>query len=743
MFFYIMKKVFIFLALSFYGFLFSQTTKQSLNAQQIINKVLINKSKNASKLHYKSFEYNNYSKIIFSAYDSLIPDKIGHITDYRLKSFLKTRYDSTAYKFKQEIKNKHFFVAEKIAKMQYSHHREKEKILAVKMAGFKEPIYEFITLGVTKIDFYNNKLVLFGTSYVSPLAKKGWRNYQYQLIDFNDEQFVIHFKSKKRKKSKGLEGNLFIDKTTFALTKVKANIYGKISVNITQNFKYLPSFKHWFVDDTKILLTKGTSKTSIKAFRILIGFRPKYSVSKFSPEEVSYIQIESKNDSIKLNKPIRIKRNDYAISIDKKAIQRKSVYWNNTIETPKDKQTYQFLDSVVKARNIENKLIVLRKITKGKFGTKLFDIDLGQLATFNNHEGFRLGVGGSTNDYLSSKFRLNGYAAYGNKDKKIKYKYGIDFLLKKESNAWIGGSYTNDLFESAKPRLLFKEPNFALINPRNTNISLFYKFKETEFHINHDIAPNFITKSQISSGFYQNQFDYSFISRTKLLHEYKLTNLSFAFEWTPYSTYMETPRGKFSVKKGTTQINAEITKSFDNILAGDFSFTQVNLKLHHKIKTIKSGSTEFLLKAGYTFGEAPFSHLYNHIPNNTLAQPWRTRINLAGTNAFETMLFNEFISDKYASIQIRQNFEKFRIGKKFKPKLSFITRYVIGDIKNPINHQGVHFKSVKKGYIESGLVLNQLLYGIGVSSFYRYGAYQFNNFEDNITLKITYVIDLF
>ena len=725
--------------------MYSQKINKNIDADEIIMNVIKNKSKNSSKLRFKSFEYNNYSKIIFSANDSLIPNKIDVITDYRLKSFLKTRYDSTSYKFKQEIKNKHFFIAEKISKNQFSDRKEKETILAVKMAGFNEPVYEFITLGLSKINYYKNKINLIGTNYVSPLAKDAHKNYKYTLKYFNENNYVIHFKSKRRKKSVGLEGDLFIEKNSFSLTKVTTNIKGKINIKITQDFKYLKNFKHWFVDKTNILLTKGNSKTNIKAFRVLIGFRPKYSVSKFNPEKVSYIQITSKNDSIIINKSINIKRNDYAILIDKSAIKRNSPIWKNynLKNKKKDKKTYSFLDSVVKERNIENKLIILRKITQGKFGTKIFDIDLSQAITFNNHEGFRFGLGGSTNDFLSSKFKLSGYAAYGNKDHVIKYKYGFDILLKKESNAWIGGSYTDDIFESAKPRLLFKEPNFSLINPRNTNISLFYKYKESEVHVNHDIAPNLITKSQISTGTYNNLFDYSFISRTKLLHQYKLTNLTFALEWTPLSKYMETPRGKFSVKKEYPKINAEITKSFDNILNGEFSYTQINLKLDHEIKTIKSGSTQFLLKAGYTFGEAPFSHLYNHLPNNTLAQPWRARINLSGTNAFETMLFNEFISDKYASIQIRQNFEKFRIGKKFKPKLSFITRYVIGTIKNPINHQGVKFKTLKKGYIESGLVLNQLLYGIGVSSFYRYGIYRFDKFEDNITLKITYVIDLF
>lgn len=721
--------------------IFAQNDLYNAKAKEIITKVILNKDANSNK-KFNSVTYNNYSKIIFSAFDSLISDKIDVITDYRLKSFLKTRADSTSYKFKQEIQNKHFFIAEKIAKYEYANQKEKETILAVKMAGFKKPVYEFIPFGVSGIDYYKNKLDLFGESYVSPLANNALNDYKYTLIKANQSNYIIHFKSEKRKKSVGLKGVLYIDKKTFALTKVITEINGKINVKISQNYIFKKDRKHWFIDETNILLTKGTSETSIKAFRVLIGFRPKYSVSKFNPEDVSYVKITSKNTGFEINKPIRIKRKDYAIIIENAATNRTSKQWNNHFQNDlREQRTYQFLDSVVKEHHVERKLTFLRKFSEGLVNTHYFDIDLTQIITFNNHEGLRLGFGGSSNTSLSSLFKINGYAAYGNRDKKIKYNYGIGFLIDTHSNTWIKGSYTNDLFESATPRLLFESSKYYLQNPRTTNISLFYNYQTTAIGLDHDITPNFITKTQFSFGQYSNLFDYSFISRTKLLHDYNLTNLSFAFEWTPLSKYMKTPIGKFSVKKEFPKINVEVTKSFDNLLDGDFNYIQGHLKINHEIKTIRSGSTQFLLKAGYIYGEAPFSHLYNHGSNYSLKTPWINRINFSGTDNFETMLFNEFISDKYASIQMRQNFEKFRIGPNFKPKLSLVTRYTLGTLKNPINHQGVKFKTLQKGYVESGLILNQLFYGIGLSGYYRYGPHAFKTTKDNIALKITYVFD--
>jgi len=732
-----MVKYLYFITLFTSGILFSQ--KKSPNAISIINKVFENTKNNSTRIRFPFYEYTNYNKIIFSAQDSLISDKIDFITDYRLKSFLKTRADSTSYKFKQEIKNKHFFIAEKISKQQYNKAREREDILAVKMAGFKEPIYEFISLSVANINFYKNKINLFGSSYVSPIAKNATKDYTYNVIGETNTNYIIKFKSN-RKKSIGLEGELTIHKNSFAITKVKTNIKGKVTVQLIQHYKYLEKQKHWFANEMTIILTKGTSKISTKAFRRLIGFRPKYSASTFHPEDVSYIQITSKNYNFNVAKPPKITLNDYDINVTKKGINRQSPLWDSIENNIKEKRTYLFLDSIVKQHHVEKKIIALRKFLTGQFATKIIDVNLSQVTDFNNYEGIRLGFGGSSNESLSSVFKINGYANYGLKDKKIKYQYGLSFLVRKHSNTWISLNQTDDIYEAAKPKLLFNTSDFALINPRKTNISQFYNYNTSAITISHDFAPYITTKTQFSTGKYHNLFPYRFINRTKNSQNYNLTNVSFAIEWTPFSKYMKTPRGKFLVKNAYPKINAEITKNFNTILDGSFNFTQVNVKVDQEFKTIKSGSTQVLIKGGYTFGEAPFSHLYNHGSNHALSSPWRSRINLSGTDAFETMLFNEFISDKYISIQARQNFEKFRIGKNFKPKLSIVTRFTIGTINNPINHQGVSFKSLKKGFIESGIVLNQLFYGVGVSGFYRYGPHRFSNIEDNISLKITYVL---
>jgi hypothetical protein len=289
---------------------------------------------------------------------------------------------------------------------------------------------------------------------------------------------------------------------------------------------------------------------------------------------------------------------------------------------------------------------------------------------------------------------------------------------------------------------LFDETSFSLINPRNLNIGQFYGYKTYEINLEHDLLPNLESKLKLSQGKYDTKFEYQFVSPNNVLTDYQLTLASLAIKWTPLSKYMNSPIGKITVKSGFPKMIVQLTQSFTTLFDGDFDFTQVNFKLEHTIKTLRNSSTSFLIQGGLVTGDAPLSHLYNATPNYSLNNPWRKRINFSGTNAFETMSFNEFISDNYMMLQARHNFKRFSISQKFKPKLSLISRFAVGDIKNLDYHQGVDFKKMNKGYLESGVVINQLFKGFGISSFYRYGAYGNPKFSDNLAVKLTYVLSI-
>lgn len=67
-------------------------------------------------------------------------------------------------------------------------------------------------------------------------------------------------------------------------------------------------------------------------------------------------------------------------------------------------------------------------------------------------------------------------------------------------------------------------------------------------------------------------------------------------------------------------------------------------------------------------------------------------------------------------------------------------------MNNPEYHHNVDFKTMEKGYFESGLMLNKLvrlkLLSVGLGGMYRYGPYSYASFKDNVAYKFTLTLPI-
>ena len=176
--------------------------------------------------------------------------------------------------------------------------------------------------------------------------------------------------------------------------------------------------------------------------------------------------------------------------------------------------------------------------------------------------------------------------------------------------------------------------------------------------------------------------------------------------------------------------------------SNDFDFGKIDLRTEFEKKYLNGQKTSMLIQGGYAFGDLPLSHLYSISPNNITKETILQRITFAGKNSFETMYYNEFFSSEYVQFQFKHGFKKITLFKKVKPSFVFVTRMAWGNLKDPERHLGLDFKTLNKGYFESGIELNQIYKGLGLVGFYRYGPNGLLKFEDNIAVKISYILDL-
>ncbi len=378
-----------------------------------------------------------------------------------------------------------------------------------------------------------------------------------------------------------------------------------------------------------------------------------------------------------------------------------------------------------------------KNLGNGYFPIGFFDLDLRYLVKFNQYEGLRTGLGGVTNSRFSEKYRLQGYLVYGFKDQRFKYSLGGGFRIAEPSNTWLHFSYTDDLQETGSSKFLTDKRFFQFFEPRLINIDLFHRHITKALTLEHRISPKVLTELQLSVSKIDPTYSYVFSIDNSTFSNYDLSLSKASVQWNPFDEINENGR-----IPGYPQFTMQYTKSFNNLLKGDFSFSKFDFRTVHRLQHLNEASTEFVLTTGIASGKTPLTHLYHAYPNNVNKETILQRFSVAGINSFETMYFNEFFSDRFATLQIKHRLRPFNISKRFKPELVLISRYAIGNMSDQDRHQDIVFGTLENGYSESGFEINKLLFGFGLSFAYRYGSYHLPKFEDNFAFKFTFNINL-
>lgn len=384
-----------------------------------------------------------------------------------------------------------------------------------------------------------------------------------------------------------------------------------------------------------------------------------------------------------------------------------------------------------------------KQIGNGFFPTKYIDIDLRYLFKYNQYEGVRTGLGGRTNENLSKKFRLNGYTVYGFKDHRFKYSFGGGFKLSKDSRTWINVSYTDDLQETGSSNFLTDKRFFSFFEPRLLNIDLFHRHITKAVSFEHRITPYLLSETQLSRSNVTPTYTYTFFVDDTAYKEFRMSIAKISLQWNPFNTFEDINDVEVE-KEGFPNFTLQASQSFKNVLGADFNFLKVDFRTIYKLKYNAEGSsfTEATLTSGIATGKTPLTHLYHAYPNNINKQTILQRFSVAGINSFETMYFNEFFSDRFATLQLKQFIKPFNISKRLQPQMVLISRFAIGNMHDIERHQDVSFNTLNKGYSEAGFELNRIIFGFGLSFAYRYGAYHLPHFSDNVAAKFTFNISL-
>lgn len=730
------------------------SVRPDARALNIIRRVIRDKNRNNPQQKLSGFEFKAYNKLVITANPDSIDGRIDSVFSGKGKRKKLIKIDSSDFKFKKVIRGQHLFQTEKVSRYQYAEGHLKETVLGTKMSGFKQPIYEILAFNLQSFSIYDNRYELFETRYNSPISDDSFTDYNFRIIDSTHVQnrkiLMIYFKNKRKSKSAGLEGVLYIDAQNYAVAKAIMRIRGVLDVTGTHEFEYLPEQDLWFPSNKIFKIVKGRNDDDIRVLGETLKFDSDDDGARDGTRlkvasDFTYVLSQTNYFDRHYNVPVVIRHPSISIEVNDDAERQPDDFWNRFRKDSLDarsQKTYVALDSIVEKERIEKRLLQGRKILNGYVPLGPVDMDLRYLLSYNNYEGFRVGWGGRTNERFSRSYRIEGYTAYGIKDGMFKYSLGFSSRIGKFSNSWVGLSYTDDVKEIGSTSFAIDRRVFKIYDPRPINVSTFYQHKTWRAYLETKIIPKTESIWQLTYSNIEPKFFYVYNLDNSLYYRYTMTTAQAAVQWNPFSDYMQTPNGRIEVEKRSPKFTFQFTQSLPNVLGNDFDFAKIDFRTEYEKKYMNGQKTHLLLEAGYVHGDVPLTHLYNTSPNNLTKDRLIQRITIAGKNAFETMYFNEFFSSKYAMFQFKHAFKRLKIVKKVRPEFVLVSRMAYGDLDKPHQHAGFNYKTLEDGYFESGVEINQIYSAFGLVAFYRYGPNMLPRLEDNLAVKLSFVLNL-
>lgn len=643
--------------------------------KRILNTAVANRSLHNPD-NYDWYQCNIYYKMVADLFDPAFSKDTA------------THNDTT-----QPMPDPHFMLTETYSRRTWQKPANlQEEIIATRMSGFKKPILSGLVTDVLPFHVYNDFINLNGKEFYNPVSKGLFRRFQFKLsdeiIEKTDTIWVIDFTPKIDPAE--LAGTLYITSDGYAVTHIIAHSIdaaSKKDMGIEQQYakydgRWLPQQLNYILkwqignEDSIIVSIKGTSVIDSVTFKKTNNF-------KFDKAHTIIIlpNAEERRDSI-LSK-LR------PIALDER-----------------EQQTYQVLDSTYKKVKMEKLVYYGGKILEGKFPAGPFDININRLYSYNAFENNRIGFGMQTNEKISKKISIGGWAGYGTGDKQWKYGAFAEIYADRYKEFIISASYYIDLRDPGRLQIHSDIDNNTL---RTFLISRADKVKGWNVSLQRKLG--YLT-AEITAGSedVQPQYEYTFKSGNKFYRSFSINeasiNLRYAFGETsaPFLGRYYSNETKYPILYGKI-VTGKITNA-------DINYTQAIAAISFAKNINRVGKEHFLLSGGITFNNQslPLSKLFagnGFLSNSSFFYAF---------GAMETMLPYQFYSDRFINFYWLHQFNRslFRAkiittGLTTAPKPAVAYNVLYGDLSHPADHSNVIFSVPVKRYHEAGLILNSIV----------------------------------
>lgn len=631
--------------------------KRENPAWEYLRGLLDHKSEN-DKRRLSAYEYDAYSKVELD---------VDNISDkFKEKKLVKQiigvvdSVESLAGEDGKPILP--LFISETISKYYYrdSPNKIKEEIQKTRIKGVGvedgSVVSQLVGSSFQDYNFYESWIRIAGKDFVSPVSESWRLFYDYELQERTEIDDIWCYRvdfQPKRKEDLAFTGTMWItDDSTFALKRIDVTVPKTANLNFIEKIKIQQDLKRiedekeraWIPVKTRILVDVGQVNDQWAGMLLK-----------------SY----SSAENIVINKPRELKFYKNAIVVDVEASNSTDEFWQENRHdslTASEQTVYAMIDTISNLPMVKSYIEIADLLINGY--KDVGKIDIGQLLTVysnNNIEGSRVMLNVRTNKDFSKKIQFSLGAAYGFEDKKWKYNGEVRTILSRRPWTILGIQHQYDLQQVALFNEDFRSSGNVLFSSFSrwgnlTRNRPFYH-RQSSIYLQTDIVKGVTSKITYRNQDYDPLYKFEFfdpenpeIRRKNFTVAEVMAEVRIGFR----ERFVNGALNRANLGSKYPVFKFRYIRGLGNFLGGDLEYHKFSTRLEHSFRLGILGRTDYSIGAGFTPSTLPYPLLESHLGNET---PFYNQL------SFNLMNYFEFVSDKYASINVTHNFNGFLLNR--------------------------------------------------------------------------------
>lgn len=605
-------------------------------AVMLIKKAIARKDKNRMESQ-ECYEYRKHEKMKLSLY--AVEDSSQYIPMQNILPFL-FRYADTIQETGQIIVP--VYLQERISTTLYhkKHGGPRTAIEGVKDVELT-PMLDMRTLenlltGVFgKVNIYDENINIMNKKLMSPMHPLSPNFYKFFIIDtleLEDDSCIKLSFMPRNFQDMGFTGTLYLTMDSmYAVKKLQLGLTENINMNFVEHFSLQQSFIRM---DSIWILHHDMVSADFDFYGIYGHGQRKNIYSDYCFNRAMNAEMYGGVAS-----EIRLPQYD----------ERSESFWQtNRIEplTPSEQKCYTMFQNLEQDKHYTVARDFVATLISNYFSWG--KVDWGPIMntiSYNNLEGLRLRLGGKTNQKLSKHIFLDGFLAYGFKDKKFKYRTtGYYSFNTHKNHPWefpmnlLSITYSDNSRVSGQGFVQGEEDRLFLSLGRGKISELLYE-KQLHADWTFETQEGFLMQPRIK--YIQQQVFGEKLFTTlngKVLAPLVTAEAGLRLRLAPGERFVQNQKNRATLSCDAWITELTIKKTFPNLFGSQYSYATAELSITKQFFLSAYGQLEARVKGGYLWGQAPYTALFTHLANSNIAYQ---------KNSFNTMKYLEFLSDKY------------------------------------------------------------------------------------------------